>query len=225
VVILGHPKKRRNEMSHDQSPRIILALATEADDQHATWNQLKTIQTEMFAAGSIAVKYCYFGREGAGQTSRPYISTRWATDADDLADLMDHARANCVCGCFVDINSILDAALRETKQGAVQAVVIVGDSFFGNRNAAVAIAKQLRAAGTKVFLFQQGNDRNTADAFQAVAEITGGAHVQFNPHVERVAKRLPAMLDAVTQFAIGGTSALKALDAVLLLEQMNENPK
>jgi hypothetical protein len=204
-------------------PRIILALATEADDRSATWDQLRTIQTEMFAAGPVAVKFAYFGREGARQTSRPYISTRWAADADDLGALMDHARAGCVCGCYCQVSDILEQVLRETRQGPVQAVVIVGDNFTGDLDAATVIAKELRAAGTRLFLFQQGISGRTEDAFKALAEITGGAFFQFNPHVERVAKRLPAMLEAVTQFAIGGTAGLKALDneaADRLLEQM-----
>jgi hypothetical protein len=54
--------------------------------------------------------------------------------------------------------------------------------------------------------------------------VTGGAYFQFNPHIERVAERLPGMLEAVAHFAIGGMAALEARDdesAVLLLEQMN----
>jgi hypothetical protein len=202
-------------------PRIILALATEADDRSATWDQLRTIQTEMFAAGPVAVKFAYFGAEGALQTSRPYVSTRWAMDADDLGALMDHARADCVCGCYCPVNGILEHALHETQQGPVQ-VVIVGDHFSGDLGAAIATAKKLRAAGSQVFLFQFASSRS---AFAAdLAEATGSAHFQLNPHVERVAGRLPRMLDAVTQFAIGGKAALRALgneSADLLLEQMD----
>jgi hypothetical protein len=54
--------------------------------------------------------------------------------------------------------------------------------------------------------------------------VTGGAYLQFNPHIERVAERLPRMFEAVTHFAMGGMPALQARgneSAVLLLEQMN----
>ena len=210
-------------MNNDhQDARMILALAAEADDRFI-WDRVRTIQTEMFATGPVQIKFAYFGREGELQT-RPYITTNWVTDADEMANIMDRGRAGCVCGCYIQIGDILEQALRETRQGSVQAVVIVGDHFHGNLDDAVATAKQLRAAGTRLFLFQQGHSDPTERAFKILAEVTGGAYFQFNPHIERVAERLPGMLEAVTHFAIGGMAALQARDnasAVLLLEQMN----
>jgi hypothetical protein len=210
-------------MNNDhQDARMILALAAEADDWFI-WDRIRTIQTDMFAVGPVHIKFAYFGREGALQT-RPYIATSWVADADDMAGIMDRGRAGCVCGCYIQIGDILEQALQETRQGSVQAVVIVGDHFHGSLDDAVAKAKQLRAAGTRLFLLQQGRSGPAEDAFRILAEVTGGAYFQFNPHVERVAERLPGMLEAVAHFAIGGTAALEARDdesAVLLLEQMN----
>jgi hypothetical protein len=57
-----------------------------------------------------------------------------------------------------------------------------------------------------------------------LAEKTDGAYFEFNPAVERIAERLPRLLEAVTHCAIGGTDALEALanqSAGLLLEQIN----
>ena len=209
-------------MNDHRDARMILALAAEADDRFI-WDRVRTIQTEMFAAGPVQIKFAYFGREGELQ-SRPYITTSWVTDADDMAGIMDRGRAGCVCGCYIQIGDILKQALQETRQGSVQVVVIVGDHFHGGLDDAIATAKQLRAAGTKLFLIQQGHSGPTEPAFRTLAEVTGGAYVQFNPHIERVAERLPEMLEAVTHFAIGGIPALQARDnesAVLLLEQMN----
>jgi hypothetical protein len=210
-------------MNNDhQDARMILALAAEADDRFI-WDRIRTIQTDMFAVGPVHIKFAYFGREGALQT-RPYIATSWVADADDMAGIMDRGRAGCVCGCYIQIGDILKQALQETRQGSVQAVVIVGDHFHGSLDDAVATAKQLRAAGTRLFLLQQGRSGPAEDAFRILAEVTGGAYFQFNPHIERVAERLPGMLEAVTHFAIGGMAALEARDdesAVLLLEQMN----
>jgi len=185
-----------------QNARMILAVAAEADDEFI-WSRVKVTQTEMFAAGPVAIKFAYFGREGALQT-RPYVTTNWVTSADDMADIMDRGRARCVCGCYVKTNDILEQALQETRQGPVQAV------------------KQLRAAGTRLFLFQQGRD--DSPGFRVLAEVTGGAIFKFNPHVEQVVQRLPGLLEAVARFAIGGTAALEARDneaATLLLEEMN----
>jgi hypothetical protein len=205
------------------APRMILALAVERQDDEFIWNRIRTLEAEIFSA-PVVVKFAYFGAEGAGQTRRPCIATRWVADTDDWRDIVDHGRANCVCGCYAYTNDILEQALRETRQAPVQAVVIVGDSFHGDLDAAVAIAKKLRAARTRVFLFQQGRSHPTERAFRALAEATGGAYYQFNPHVERVAQRLPEMLEAVSHFALGGMTALEARgneSAALLLEQMH----
>src|SRR5262249_48917888 len=163
------------------SARVILALAVETDDQ-LIWDRLRMLQPEIFSAGAIQIKFAYFGAEGALAT-RPCITTRWATDADDLAELMDKGRAGLVWCCYRQVGDILEQALQESRQGPLQAVVIVGDRFHGDLDHAVAIAKQLRAAGTRVFVFQQASGRPTERAFEILAEVTGGACIPFNPHI------------------------------------------
>jgi len=202
--------------------RVIIAVAAETDDDFI-WGRLKMLLPELFAAGPVAIRVGFFGAEGA-RPVRPFIASRWTTDAADLADLLDKARTCCVCGCFVRIGDILEQALQETRQGAVQAVVIVGDHFYGDLDAAIAAAKQLAAVGTRLFMFHQGDSDLTERAFRLLAETTGGAYFPLNPHVERVAERLPGLLEAVTHFTLGGMPALEARGdeaASLLLEQMN----
>src|SRR5262245_46109408 len=131
-------------MKMNDQPRVIPALAAESPDEFV-WDRIRTLASEIFAA-PVSVKFAYFGREGPLQTRRPCITTNWITDADDFADIVDRGRAGCVCGCFIEVGDILKQALRETRQGPVQAVVIVGD-FHGDLDAAVATAKKLRAAG------------------------------------------------------------------------------
>jgi hypothetical protein len=204
--------------------RMIFAVATEADDRGFVWDRIRTCQAELFEAGPVEIKFAYYGLEPVGAESRPFVATRWCTDADDMIDLMDHAKANCVCGCFVHTTDILEHALQETRQAPVAAVVIVADRFHGDEDDAMATAKLLHAAGTRVFVFQQG--AGDGEAFEMLANLTGGAYVQYNPHVERIAKRLPRMFDAITQYTIGGMKALEAREddsAALLLDQMNAN--
>jgi hypothetical protein len=102
--------------------RVIFAVAIETDDAALIWDQL--LQTGLFAAGPISIKVAYFGREVA-PPNRPFVSTRWASDADDVYALLDHARAHCVCGCFIAVDDILAEAVRETRRGPVQAVVMM----------------------------------------------------------------------------------------------------
>ena len=200
---------------------VIIALAAEADDDFI-WSRLDALQTEMFMAGPVAIKFAYYGAEGS-LSSRPFVATRWARDADDMAALLDHARAHCVCGCFVDAGDILEAALNEAEP--VQAVIVVGDRFYGDEDTVMRQAERLRARGTRLILFQQGQIRGTDNVFRALAERTDGAYFQFNPAVERIAERLPGLFEAVTHFVIGGERALEARapnneSAALLLEQM-----
>ena len=204
-----------------QQARIIVAVAAEADDAFV-WSRLKMLP-ELFAVGPVAIKFGFYGKEGE-LPARPFLTTHWAMDADNLAELLDKARTRCVCGCYVKVDGILKQALQEAQQAPVQAVVVVGDSFRGNLDAAIAVAKQLRVVGTRLFVFQQGRSNATERAFRALAEATRGAYFPLNPHIERIAERLPGLLEAVTHFAIGGMAALEARDnesAVLLLEQMN----
>jgi hypothetical protein len=203
----------------------MFAVAAEHDDG-LIWERLRGLGDELFMAGPIAVKVGYFGREVVPPV-RPFVSTRWATDAGALRSLIDHARAHCVCGCFINTSDILAEAVRETKQGSLQAVVIIGDHFGGNQKEALAHAEQLRAAGTRLFLFRQSDAyRGGASfdgTFEALAKATNGVYYGFNPAVERVSERLPRFFEAVAHYAIGGPAALRGLldeTADLLLEQI-----
>lgn len=203
--------------------RVILALADEADDEFI-WNHLKVIQAEMFGAGPVSIKFAYYGAED-GRQIRPFITTQWIVDPEDMAEVMERGRAHCVCGCFIDVGDILAAALKESQEGPVQAVIIIGDHFHGDLEAALAHAEQLRAAGTRLFLFQQGHASETEEVFRSLAEYTNGAYFKFQPAIERIAETLPRLLEAVTHFAIGGMHALAEANnasANLLIEQMSD---
>jgi hypothetical protein len=211
-------------MTQQDPARVLFAVAAEGDDEYI-WSQLKMLP-ELFTAGPVAIRVGFFGAEGT-RSSRPFMVSRWTTSPSDLADLLHKARTRCVCGCYVKVSSILEQALRETQQRPLQAVVIVGDSFYGDLDAAIAAAKQLRAAGTRLFLFLQGGSDSAERSLRLLAETTGGAYFPINPHIERVAERLPGLLEAVTHFALGGMAALETRGgeaASLLFERMNALP-
>jgi hypothetical protein len=94
-----------------EARRVIIALATERPSD-AIWDRIRVLQDEIFTA-LVAVQFMYFGGEGPGQSQRPCVSTRWVTDGSDWARLIRHANADCVCGCFVLTDAILQHALRE----------------------------------------------------------------------------------------------------------------
>ena len=107
-----------------QEARVIVAVAAEGEDKYI-WSRLEMLP-ELFAAGPVAIRVGFFGAEGA-RSSRPFMVSRWTTNPADLVDLLQKARTRCICGCYVKVSSILEQALRETQQGPLQAVVIIGD--------------------------------------------------------------------------------------------------
>ena len=111
-------------MTQQDPARVLFAVAAEGDDEYI-WSRLKMLP-ELFAAGPVAIRVGFFGAEGT-RSSRPFMVSRWTTNPADLADLLEKARTRCICGCFVKVSSILEQALRETQQGPLRAVVIIGD--------------------------------------------------------------------------------------------------
>ena len=111
-------------MTQQDPARVLVAVAAEGDDEYI-WSRLKMLP-ELFAAGPVAIRVGFFGAEGT-RSSRPFMVSRWTTDPADLADLLQKARTRCICGCYVKVSSILEQALRETQQGPLRAVVIIGD--------------------------------------------------------------------------------------------------
>lgn len=219
-------------MTTNDKPRMILAVATETDDAtQFIWERLENMQANLFAAGPISIKFAYFGRENPQQV-RPFSATEWVTNTHDMRRIMDRARKCCVCGCFINVDDILEHALHEAQQGPVQAVVIVGDYFRGD--VVNAVAKKLRSAGTRLFLFRPiRGDRGlrSSERLRILAEMTGGAFIEFNPYIEVIAEQLPTTLEALAHFTIGGIEALEQQAtqhdndaAVLLLEQMTAVP-
>src|SRR5262245_46065323 len=78
-------------------PRVILALANHA--QTADWDRAKTLQRGLFeAAAGLAMKFAFYGPDNAAGVRRCQITTRWITDPDDMAVVID--RAECSCGCY-----------------------------------------------------------------------------------------------------------------------------
>ena len=157
---LGRMFGEDGEKTVPGTPRVILALANHA--QTAGWDRAKVLQREMFkaAAGSgLEMKFAFYGADNAAGVRRCRITTRWITDPDDMAGVMD--RAECNCGCYVNIRDVLAQAVKEAEDRPLRAVIIVGDAFHddpdGLDEAAIS-ANRLRRAGTRVFLMQLGDD-------------------------------------------------------------------
>ena len=104
------------------------------------------------AAGSgLAMKFAFYGADNAAGVRRCRITTRWITDPDDMAGVMD--RAECNCGCYVNIRDVLAQAVKEAEDRPLRAVIIVGDAFHDDGTVSTkrrSPPTELRRAGTQV---------------------------------------------------------------------------
>ena len=207
------------------TPRVVLALANHA--QTAGWDRAKDLQRGLFQATTgLELKFAFYGPDNAAGVRRCRITTRWITDPDDMAAVID--RAECRCGCYVNIRDVLAQAVKESKDRPLRAVIVVGDAFHDDQDgldeAAIA-ANQLRRAGTKVFLLQLSDSHITSQKLQYLARVSGAVHFQFDPRTQE--QQLTEMWQAVSAYTSGGEEAVKATGgqaATLLLQHLKQVP-
>jgi hypothetical protein len=206
------------------TPRVVLALANYGP---TGWGRAKALQRELFnAASSLEMKFAFYGPDNTDGVRRCQITTRWITDPDDMAGLID--RAECNCGCFVNIRDVLAQAEKEARDRPLRAVIIVGDAFHDTQDGlteAAICANQLRRAGTRVFFIQLSDDPHTARRLQYLAQIAGSTHFQFDPRTQE--RQFSEMWKAVSAYASGGEEAVKMTGgqaAILLLQQLKQGP-
>ena len=209
------------------TPRVILALANHA--QAAGWDRAKLLQHAMFkaAAGSrLEMKFAFYGADDVNGVRRCRITTRWITDPDDMAAVID--RAECRCGCYVNIRDVLAQAVKEAEERPLRAVIIVGDAFHDDQDGldeAAISANRLRRAGTRVFLLQLGDDPTTERRLQYLARVSGGAYFRFDPRTQE--RQFSELWQAVSAYAAGGEEAVAMTGgqaATLLLQHLMQEP-
>jgi hypothetical protein len=208
-------------------PRVILALANHAHT--AGWHRAKALQREIFetAVGTgLEMKFAFYGPDDAAAVRRCRITTRWITDPDDMAGVMD--RAECNCGCYVHIRDVLAQAVKEAEDRPLRAVIIVGDVFHDDEDGlyeAAISANELRRAGTQVILIQQSDDPVTARKLRWMQTVSGAAYFPFDPRTQE--RQFSEMWEVVSAFAAGGEDAVKMTGgqaATQLLQHLNQEP-
>jgi hypothetical protein len=209
------------------TPRAIFALANHGGN--LSWDRAKVLQRQLFAAAAgsgLEMKFAFYGPDDVAGVRRCRITTRWISDPADMAALID--RAECSCGCYVNIRDVLAQATKEAEDRPLRAVIIVGDAFHDNQDGlaeAAVSANQLRRAGTRVFLIQLGADPDTARKLQYLARVSGGTYFRFDPRTQD--QQFAEMFEAVSAFTAGGEEAVKTKGgqaATLLLEHLKQMP-
>ena len=181
--------------------RLLFALDATAS-REATWDQACHIQAEMFGAaaevGGLEIQLAYY------RGHLDFCATPWLGDAAALVREM--TVVDCRAG-HTQIARVLDHALAEARQGRVSAVVFVGDCVEEDAAELCRKAGELGVRGTRVFMFQEGDDPAAQVAFQQIATLSGGAWCRFDLGS---AGQLRDLLKAVAVYAAGGKKALLA---------------
>jgi hypothetical protein len=178
------------------------------------------------------MKFAFYGPDDKAGVRPCRITTRWISDPADMASTID--KAECDCGCYVYIRSVLAQAVKEGEDRAspstvLRAVIIVGDVFHDKQDGldeAAISANQLRRAGTRVFLIQLGDDPTTARRLQYLARVSGATYFQFDPRTQD--QQFAEMFEAVSAYTAGGEEAVRAKGGqamvTLLLEHLKREP-
>lgn len=183
-----------------QPGRLIFALDATASRQ-PTWDTACRLQSELFLAtrdlGGLAIQLCYY------RGFNEFKASSWLTNPDRLLTAMNSV--SCLGG-HTQIARVLRQAIRETRQQAVKAVILVGDCCEEKVDNLCQMAGELGMLRTPVFAFHEGHDSDGEHAFRQIAHLSGGAYVPFDHSSPAVLKEL---LGAVAVFATGGRKALE----------------
>ncbi len=184
--------------------RLIFALDATMSRQ-PTWDTACTLQADMFreaaAIGGLDIQLVYF--RGLGECR----SSGWVAGSDRLAELM--SAIDCRGG-HTQIGKILGHARQEHAKQRVQALVFVGDAMEEAIDNLCATAGELGLLGVPVFMFQEGHDEVTENAYREIARLSHGAYCRFDTGA---AHELRELLRAVAAYAAGGIQALADLSA------------
>lgn len=191
------------KVSGDGQGRLIFALDATMSRQ-PTWDVACEIQSEMFSAagktGGLAIQLVYF--RGFGECR----ASKWVVRSNALRDLMTGITCK---GGRTQICKVLTHAKKEvakTKPGEkISALVFVGDAMEEAVDELAHRAGELGLLGVPAFMFQEGRDPATEQAFREVAKLSGGAYMRFDTGS---AAELAQLLNAVAKYASGGLKAI-----------------
>jgi hypothetical protein len=207
-------------------PRVILALANHV---RSGWDRAQQLQRRMFeaaGAGGLEMKFAFYGPDDATLTRRCRITKDWHTDADSMGGVI--GRAECNCGCYLNVRAALAQAVKEGELRPLRAVVVVTDAFHDSQESldeAAIAANQLRRMGTRLFLIQLGNDDATARKLEYLVRVASAVRFHFDPRTQE--QQFTELWAAVSAFAAGGEEAVQKTGgpaAPLLLKHFKQAP-
>ena len=198
--------------------RLLFAIDATAS-REPTWDVACQIQSEMFSStddlGGLEVQLAFY--RGFGEMK----VTPWLESPDELVRRMIKVR--CLAG-RTQIRKLLSHALKESNRQKVDALVFVGDVVEEDIDELGHQAGQLGLVGTPVFIFHEGGEPVSRNAFHQIARLSGGAYCSFDAGS---GQQLRELLAAVAVFSAGGRRALADLGkakggrVLQIVDQMN----
>ena len=180
--------------------RLLFAMDATAS-REMTWDRACAIQGEMFEStallGGLSVQLVYY------RGFRELYASKWLNNSQALVRQMSGVK--CLGG-HTQIRQVLEHAVRETESKTLSAVVFVGDSMEENIDDLCELAGKLGLLNVPAFMFQEGDDVEASLAFRQIANLSGGAYLQFDANS---ADQLQRLLRAVAVYAVGGQKALE----------------
>ncbi len=191
--------------SRGRPGRLIFAMDATAS-RAPTWDMACELQGKMFTEangiGELDIQLVFF------RGYRECKSSAWLNNPIDLLRLM--TSVTCLAG-RTQIERVLKHALSESKKTPVDALVYVGDSMEESIDKVGELAGQLRLSNLPLFIFQEGHDIVTSEAYRQFAQLSGGGHCSFD---NSSAAQLGKLLTAVALYATGGTAAMERYSAL-----------
>ncbi|MGE0238197.1 MAG: VWA domain-containing protein [Parvibaculaceae bacterium] len=197
--------------------RLVFAMDATMSRQ-PTWDRALQIQSEMFIEtekiGGLDVQLVYF--RGFNECR----ASKWVSEPSALARVMTGVDCR---GGNTQIGKVLSHIRRAAAEGRINAAVYVGDAMEENVDHLCRMAGEIGLLNVPLFMFQEGNDGVTREAYREIARLTRGAYFSLDASS---ARQLRELLAAVAVYAAGGRKALadhskeKGGTARLLLEQL-----
>jgi hypothetical protein len=111
--------------------------------------------------------------------------------------------------CFQGSTRYAEAlAYSANESDPIDAIVMFGDRFDDDLSHTLGIADRLQKQGTRIYAFHVGGKARSRDAYQQLAERTGGAFVQLSDQ-RAFARVMPVIAD----YLLRPAEALRALPA------------
>jgi len=189
----------------DRPGRLIFAMDATAS-RAPTWDMACQLQGNMFTEangiGELDVQLVFF--RGYNECK----SSAWLNNPIDLVRLM--TSVTCLAG-RTQVERVLQHAIRGSNDAPIDALVYVGDSMEESVDRIGELAGQLKLINLPLFIFQEGHDIGTSEAFRQFARLSGGAYCSFD---NNSAGQLGKLLTAAALYATGGRSAIERFGAL-----------